>query len=224
MNAKEALWILLGAAVGAGAGYAIATIIYDQVVNEDEEYEYEEETEEEEEDIETVIPDKTKKKEKKERTDYSGMYRGADVRPELKDLVKKYKEGSDVETEDDSEIEEISEEFNEEPDPTKPYLIERIEFEQDFKKHKKEYLYYYEDEILARADDGTILTSDPVKFLGPDALVSFGLNEEEHPDYVHVRNEILGVDYEIQWIHDAYKKPEKKKKRERFVPEEEVDD
>lgn len=190
---RKAAIYTLGFAIGAGAGYALSSFIYDNMVEEEFEEEFLEDEEElEEDDIETVVPEPHKKRERK-KVDYNAMY-NKEGKPDLNSLVKNIRQ----------EVEAGIEELDETPDPTKPYLITRVSYEEEFQAHQKVvYHYYEEDDILTNAENETVITANPDKFLGPDALDSFG-QQELDPDFVHVRNEVLGVDYEIQIIHGSF--------------------
>lgn len=222
---KKVAICTLGFAIGAGAGFALSSFIYDNVVEDDEWLEGDEDEEEPEEQdvIETTLPDIRKKRDKK-RKDYTTMYQTGQTKPDLEALVKNIQE----ELED-----EEPEELDESPDPTKPYLITREGYEEEFLTHQKVIYHYYEDDdILTEAENEKIITANPEKFLGPDALDSFG-KQEADPDFVHVRNEVLGVDYEIQMIHHSYAevavasrklKVSTRNKSPKAVPAEEEDD
>lgn len=206
--AKKIAFYSLGFMIGAGAGYAVGTFVFDNLLEEEEEIlgEDDELTEEELEQVDTVIPEK--KRDKKKKVDYGGMYQGKQ-KPNLDTLAKRVRESLDGEEEEATEV------LDETPDPSKPYLISREQFEETLvKAHQKIYYHYYpEDDILTQAEDEMVITSDPDKFLGPDALDSFGKNEGD-PDFVHIRNEILSADYEIQMIHGSYERAITSKKKE----------
>ncbi len=212
----------LGGLVGAGVGYGVATFVVENILEAEEEVVYDGEEIQEEEEIETVLPEKGKKI-KKDKVNYNDMYK-VDENPDLAKLAEKYKKGTDVDSSEnlvDEEDElEIDEDMEDEIDRTKPYLIDREQFETEFNdEHKKVFLTFYdEEEVLEDVTDLTLITNDPEKFLGPIALTSFGEDENE-PDYVFVRNETLEIDYKIQVSYEPYVKPVKevkptKKKRE----------
>ena len=71
-----------------------------------------------------------------------------------------------------------------------PYVISPEEFNDSNFETKT--LMYYADHVLA--DDDYNIINDVVGEIGPDALSQFGLYEE---DCIHVRNDGLGIDYEI---------------------------
>lgn len=216
------LWLLIGASVGAGAGFALATFLYDNMI--DEEFEYEEETDEiEEDEIITEIADKKRKK--KGPVDYTTKFNQSNENPDLQKLAAKYKDGAIEGEENTDDAQEGTEEGEDEewtdsPDPTKPYLITKEAFEEEFLQHQKIYFHFYEeDDVLTQAEDDRVVTNDPEKFLGPDGLTSFNLPGDEDPDFTHIRNEVIGADYQIQLIHSSFEKKilgdKEKKSKER---------
>ena len=74
--------------------------------------------------------------------------------------------------------------------PDKPYIITPEDFsESNFESIT---LFYYADKVLADDDYNVILNIE--ELIGEGSLESFGMYED---DSVHVRNDILGIDYEI---------------------------
>lgn len=75
----------------------------------------------------------------------------------------------------------------------KPYTIDPDEFG-DHDEYDTETLIYYADGVLAHFKGDVV--EDVAGTVGTDALTKFGENEND-PDTVYVRNDILQADYEI---------------------------
>lgn len=75
----------------------------------------------------------------------------------------------------------------------KPYTIDPDEFG-DHDEYDTETLIYYADGVLAHFRGDVV--EDVAGTIGTDALTKFGENEND-PDTVYVRNDILQFDYEI---------------------------
>lgn len=81
----------------------------------------------------------------------------------------------------------------------KPYAIDPDEFG-DHEEYDTETLMYYADGVLAHFDGDIV--EDVAGTVGGENLLKFGENEND-PDTVYVRNDILQADYEI--LRDAGK-------------------
>lgn len=77
-----------------------------------------------------------------------------------------------------------------EKDPNAPYIIDPNEFKES--NYETTTLFYYKDRVVA--DDDYNVITDIIGTIGDEALETFGRYEE---DAVYVRNDILGIDYEI---------------------------
>lgn len=75
----------------------------------------------------------------------------------------------------------------------KPYTIDPDEFG-DHDEYDTETLIYYADGVLAHFKGDVV--EDVAGTVGTDALTKFGENEND-PDTVYVRNDIMRADYEI---------------------------
>lgn len=74
-----------------------------------------------------------------------------------------------------------------------PYVISPDEFG-EIESYDKETLIYYEDGVLCNEDDTEMSEEDIDISVGPDFAQHIG---EYEPDSVHIRNDSLGMDYEI---------------------------
>ena len=80
-----------------------------------------------------------------------------------------------------------------------PYVISPDDYNNsDYEQHIL--IFYEKDKVLADEDYNPILNPDII--IGPDALKSFGQNQE---DCVFVRDDDRKVDYEIELDHRSYK-------------------
>jgi len=84
-----------------------------------------------------------------------------------------------------------------------PYVIPFDSFEEEFPHHDKITLTYFAGDDTLTADDEEL---DPSLYdaVGDDALTSFGEMSED-PDIVYIRNEALGMDFEIIKLEKSYK-------------------
>ena len=84
-----------------------------------------------------------------------------------------------------------------------PYVIPFDSFESDFPHHDKISLCYFAGDDTLTAEDEEL---DPSLYdaVGDDALTSFGEMSED-PDIVYIRNEALGMDFEIIKLEKSYK-------------------
>lgn len=74
-----------------------------------------------------------------------------------------------------------------------PYVISPEDYEDpSYDDYDRVVLTYYKDNILARNDDEVL--KDPESYVGPKALSSFGMYEE---DTVYVRDDMSKLQYEI---------------------------
>ena len=118
-----------------------------------------------------------------------------DNRLNVKDDISEYKDYSAQYQSEESDTRipgkpaiDIEKEGAREPDG--PYLITPGEFsESTYEAHT---LFFYADKVLA--DDAYNVIHDITGTIGDEALASFGMYEQ---DCVYVRNDILGIDYEV---------------------------
>lgn len=87
-------------------------------------------------------------------------------------------------------------------DPTVPYIITEEEFEENVHKHDQTQFTYYEgDDIVTNQRDEVVYDAD--ENVGIENLTRFGAGNR-NPNVVYVRNERLGLDFEINRIDGNY--------------------
>lgn len=119
-----------------------------------------------------------------------------DEKPDPSELVKKYNGGEEIEEDlDDSEEDEESYQvdFSE---PKEPYLISEDEFESVNEFEKEDLVYWEADDTLSDSRDEIV--DDVV------GVVGYSLTEFGDDEFIHVRNERLGIDFEIQRMEGSY--------------------
>ena len=84
----------------------------------------------------------------------------------------------------------------------KPYVITAESFTDEHPDFEKLSLAYYDDDDTL-ADEQEEVITDVYELIGDEALTRFGDGSED-PDIVFVRNERLGVDYEIARLFRSY--------------------
>ncbi len=219
--------ILIGALVGAGLGYLLADwyiefkmptdcddIDINPIDSDDEEWELDEEDEET-----VVMLDAKKPKSEKKQKDYTRHFEG---RPELAKLAAKYR--GELPTTEQKEIGSIATQIEFEPgDEVTAMWVDELS---DLKSYDhpadqeisiismEEYaaddeldhvtLNYFDDDVLTDELDAVI--SDPDLLVGVDALVSFGVQSGDN-DIVYVRNNKLGIMYEVVRTNKDYAAP-----------------
>ncbi len=103
---------------------------------------------------------------------------------------------------ENGEAAEIQYAKDESPEHDHPYVISQAEFDHGKPNHDKLSITYYEDDNTL-ADEQEEIIDDPDTVVGTDALLSFG-KESDDEDIVYIRNDQLGIDYEISRIHGSY--------------------
>lgn len=115
---------------------------------------------------------------------------------ELPENLEKEPEEDDEDTDDAGGTEEDSE--RKAPTYEPPHVISDEEFNSGAQHHDKISLYFYtEDEVVC--DENEEIVSDVEGVLGEDLV-----NEFDTQNMVWVRNDSLGIDYEIVAIHKSY--------------------
>lgn len=117
-------------------------------------------------------------------------------KPDPSELVKKYNGGEEPEEDlNDDEDDEGSYQvdFSE---PKEPYLISEDEFESVNEFEKEDLVYWEADDTLSDSRDEVV--DDVIGVVGY-SLTGFGDDE-----FIHVRNERLGIDFEIQRMEGSY--------------------
>jgi hypothetical protein len=196
--------IFIGGLIGAGLGYLIADWYIETYIPEE---------------LELTLPDPIDRFNRRlEKTDQLSKTKPVDPekairnytehfikedRPDLAALAAKYR-GEEIEltseegiaAQDDSDLEE---EYldNDDVDP-RIISIDEYAANQEF---SHETLSYYTDDVLT--DERDIPINRPEKFLGEEALVSFG-EQSGDPDIVYVMNSEKKAMYEIVRLDRAY--------------------
>lgn len=205
MNRNVAL--LVGATVGAGAGYFVAAVVADYIeekeIRDQAPVVVDEEEEQPTDDDEESSPGKPtmgkkKNKTKREKVNYTNYFMSIN-RPDLAALAKKYNEGV-TEPHQDAVVAQMiavdeADTFNQ-PKPSADAIT--IISQDDFNNNPDDFevvdLTYYADEIMVGEDDNII--PGPEDIIGNDALVSFGMLSGD-PNIVYVRNPKTRALYEI---------------------------
>lgn len=211
MNRNVAL--LIGATVGAGAGYFVAAVVADYIeekeIRDQAPVVVEEDEEQPTDDDEESSPGKPtmgkKNKPKREKVNYTNYFTSID-RPDLAALAKRYNEGV-TEPHQDAVVAQMiaideADTFDQ-PKPSADAIT--IISQDDFNNNPDDFevvdLTYYADEIMVGEDDNII--PGPEDIIGNDALVSFGMLSGD-PDIVYVRNPKTRALYEIVRMSAKY--------------------
>lgn len=94
-----------------------------------------------------------------------------------------------------------------------PYIIDQQTFIEDIDEYEKLSLTYYANENIL-LDDHQEIVSNSNDLIGADGLSSFGIHDSD-PDTIYIRNERLGIDFEVIRILLPYT-PQKPKRRRRL--------
>jgi predicted ATPase with chaperone activity len=166
--------------IGAAVGALLATIVtkkrYEDIVQEE---------------LDSIHEAQEAKKEREEQaaTEEKVLVMSKD---KYKKVARNYGKTSDLAS-------EMAEENFPEDKP--PYVISLEQFSEG--ALESDTLYYYEeDDTLADTQEEQI--SDYVDLIGEDVLDRFG-EKSEDPDIVYVRNEKMGIDYEVILLHKSFK-------------------
>ena len=96
--------------------------------------------------------------------------------------------------------EEAAKESPREEVPELPYIISSDDFANTMRFHDKVTLGYYDDGALVNEDDDSV----ELDMVGIDNLTQFRTGRTDDPEWMYVRNERIGVDFEIERIHCNY--------------------
>lgn len=222
------LKILLGALVGAGAGYFVGGVIveiinikqspeYNEDYHDSDEYpQYEEEDNEGEPEVMNKNALKTKRVK-----NYTQYFKNQN-RPDLAALAAKYNGeepeplSGDEEKDKEMVLEEIAEfaTIEDEAKQTDPSIISMSEFANAGDEYECLTLNYYDDDVVTDENDEPI--SRPEQILGEEALVSFGeLSDDE--DVVYVRNEKKKAMYEVVRTNKEYAAPKSRRRGKEHI-------
>lgn len=83
-----------------------------------------------------------------------------------------------------------------------PYVITLEQFQEEMDHYDKSTIYYYEDDDTL-TDEGEEVITDVTATIGDDALDNFGCGSED-PEVVYVRNDKMGIDYEVIRLSKSY--------------------
>ena len=110
-----------------------------------------------------------------------------------------------IETEEDDKwlINGPNEEHPTDDEPSEPFVITPDEFVNEKREYEKITLNYYDGTNTLCSDNDQFI-EDIDDCIGSESLQHFGEFEE---DYVYVRNNRLGVDYEVYLMHGKYHPP-----------------
>lgn len=187
MHFKNLLLFVSGAAIGSAITWKLVKTKYEKLAQEEINAAYEDlgdkPVEESANDVPEEDPDvRAKAEEAKNKPSVS----------EYAAMLKKqgYVNYSEPETINEYTEEEEPDEEEEEEDMNKPYVIAPEEVGNE--EYKVVSLTYYLDKVLA--DENDEIVEDVEGLVGFESLTHFGEYEE---DSVYVRNDRLGLDYEI---------------------------
>lgn len=86
---------------------------------------------------------------------------------------------------------------------SEPQIISYDEYSEDMNYEKVIVSYFEEDGTLMLEDES--LFEDGINVLGPTNLEHFGMMEDDpEPDTIYIRNEVLGIDYEVVREEGSY--------------------
>lgn len=214
--------LLLGALIGAGAGWFVGSVIndiidikqnpYEEDYHDSDEYpQTEDETEKKE------LFQRTRTMPKKGARNYADAYQ---ENPELAALIKKYNtnSGEEVPAKEEDGIDAdmmIEDELAEPADDDMP-LISIISLQEFVAAEGMETvtLNYYDDDVVTDQHDNPV--DHPEDILGEEALVSFGEMSEDE-DVVYVRNLNKKVLYEVVRVNKEYSVQKARRERKRAV-------
>ncbi len=223
--------IAIGAIIGGAAGYWVGGLINEIIrlkelkeTEPEEDYEDTEEFPQDGED-ELDMPKQPKvvyNHNKKDAKNYAAYFKRIQARPELAALTAKYNMGV-IKDDDVLTAAEMQQELDETAQEIRDEIMQDIEnnladpsiiSEEDFLNNALAYepvtLKYYNDDIVTDDQDNPL--ADPEKFLGGDALVSFGMLSND-PDVVYVRNRAKKASYEIIRTNRNYMVEEPRRRR-----------
>lgn len=198
--------VAIGAAVGFGIGWFVGAVIAEYIhMLEDEKghpYNIDESVDDEVEEIDEFEEyqrptnmSKTQKQTRVMNTDYTKAFKPED-KITLRDLAKQYgvtveeptepPEGETPWVDEDAEADSL--------DDGPIRIINVAEFANSDSGYEQVTLYYYDDDVVT--DEKKKIVPDPEKFIGEEALVSFGVLSDQE-DVVYIRNDDRKTEYEV---------------------------
>ena len=206
----------IGAGIGAAIGLFIAQVIVDYIQMLEEpippwiDGTENDPTDHPEDDIKGTFPQRPNEMAKKSNTKNYTQYFLQSERPDLAALVAKYNSedeiGDDTRSITDADEDELVEEVefekieDQDDDSDDPKIISMNEYAND-DEFAHVTLQYFSDDVVTDGKNHPI--DRPEKFLGDDALVSFGeLSEDE--DIVYVRNIAKRCMYEVVRVNHPF--------------------
>lgn len=181
---RDLLIFLMGATISALITYRVTKSRYEEIVEEE---------------IEHIREDFFKElgssgESKTEDDEELDIDRAEDIRTNAR-LTKKYiRYNSTLDFDEPSATQDIF---------RGPYVISVTSFNEEMKHYDKVSLQYYnEDDTLTDETDEVI--NDLITLIGDHALVCFGDSDSNDPDVVYIRNDQLGIDYEIVRLDKSY--------------------
>lgn len=208
---NQTLKIAIGATIGGAVGYFAASVAvaYIHMMEDEKNRPYDQsdempDNEEEEENQDNQRPvemSKNQKTRKTIRTDYSAYFT-PEEKVDLDKLAAKYNRGElpEEETEDETEVDETPE-LIDVGDDAAITIITMAEFANSQYGYEQVTLSYYDDDVVTDEEDNPI--ANPEKFLGEEALVSFGQSSNDE-NVVYVRNHEKKTEYEILHARCSY--------------------
>lgn len=185
---KSLLIFIMGAGVGALITYQLLNDKYEAIAQEEIES------------VKEVFGRGTIEDRDEDRNDHTIEMPNMEEKSRYKKLVKKYtpynmvKEGGEEKVSHDYLLKEVH-------NSESIYVISVDSFGDEYKEYDKLSISYYEDDdtLVDEKDD---VIQDVQGTIG-EALLCFG-DQSDDPDVVYVRNERLGIDYEIILVHNSY--------------------
>lgn len=229
---NQTLKMAIGAAIGGVVGYFAASVAVDymHMVEDAKNQPYDAsdempDTDDEEEsrydqfrnNQRPIEMSKQQKTTKTVRTDYSAYFT-PEEKIGLQELAAKYNDGVlPPEPQSETVIEEVDEtpELIDTGDEPVIGIITMADFANSQYEYEQVTLSYYEDDVVTDEQDNPI--PDPEKFLGEEALVSFGQGGNDE-NVVYVRNHDRKTEYEIIHARCPYILTEPKRPARRVAP------
>ena len=172
MNKREIIIFIAGIGIGAISTYFILNKRYENIANEE---------------IESVKKQFSKYNDKKEKEKNERTIKI------INDYARNNFKETDWEVKDENMMAE-----NEHPrddENENKYLIDLDEYTRDDKYDKITCEFYPENHVLINVDDNSMM--DIEENIGESNLVNFGGSFEDFDDTMFIRNERLGIDFEV---------------------------